>query len=278
MTNDSDILTRVFSVGDLFFYIFLAISIILFVATMYLLVFHYRRKAATTFTIETLDEFSPNSVQPIVYGRAPHLEDIPASKALMALTKEYSGSRALTAIHWKSVLLVMLHLTATCAAIMFSSTIERLDPNTNIFAVFIWFTPLVIIVIARIFLCKYEMVSRFMLRQLQYNIIAALGVIEVAIFLIFFWEGDNSLVNWETAIYLILSGWVIAFFSGRIMRDTEYRTISTGKLLGIRDFIKNASAADIATLSANRPTLFEDIMPFAEQFKIAETWKKKNNR
>ena len=63
-------------------------------------------------------------------------------------------------------------------------------------------------------------------------------------------------------------------FNGRIVKRTDYNLEVTGKLLGLRDFIKTAEMPRLEVLLKDNPGYYFDVFPYAVVFGLADKWAK----
>ena len=84
-------------------------------------------------------------------------------------------------------------------------------------------------------------------------------------------ENDNSLPI--VIVYLISALYtLVAIFNGRIIQMTPYNIEITGKLLGLKEFIKVAEVPRLELLLEENPSYYYDILPYAMVFGLAEKW------
>lgn len=84
-------------------------------------------------------------------------------------------------------------------------------------------------------------------------------------------KNDNSL---PIIVFYIISALysLVAIFNGRIIQMTPYNIEITGKLLGLKEFIKVAEVPRLELLLEENPSYYYDILPYAMVFGLAEKW------
>ena len=74
------------------------------------------------------------------------------------------------------------------------------------------------------------------------------------------------------AVLIILFGLIGIICATLIHKDTDLKIDYTGKLLGLKEFIKTAEEDRIRVLSEENPEYFYDILPYAYVFGLAKIW------
>lgn len=74
------------------------------------------------------------------------------------------------------------------------------------------------------------------------------------------------------AVLIILFGLIGIICATLIHKDTDLKIDYTGKLLGLKEFIKAAEEDRIRVLSEENPEYFYDILPYAYVFGLANIW------
>ena len=67
---------------------------------------------------------------------------------------------------------------------------------------------------------------------------------------------------------------LVCIFHRRIIKRTDYNLEVTGKLLGLKEFIKTAEMPRLKELVAENPCYYYDIFPYAMVFNLADKWAK----
>ena len=67
---------------------------------------------------------------------------------------------------------------------------------------------------------------------------------------------------------------IVCMFNGRITKPTEYNLELTGKLLGLKEFIKTAEMPKLELLLKDNPGYYFDVFPYAMVFGLADKWSK----
>lgn len=72
----------------------------------------------------------------------------------------------------------------------------------------------------------------------------------------------------------ILASFLPAFFADRFSKDSKYRIEVTGKILGLKEFIKTAEQDRLKMLVDENPEYFYNILPYAMVFGLTDKWAK----
>ncbi len=84
--------------------------------------------------------------------------------------------------------------------------------------------------------------------------------------------GPNTIIPFEIMSVIILLSFVVAYYSHRASEDTDYKLQMTGKLIGLREFIKTAEQDRLKMLVDDNPEYFYDILPYAMVFGLTKKW------
>lgn len=68
---------------------------------------------------------------------------------------------------------------------------------------------------------------------------------------------------------------LVAIFNGKLITMTDYGCEITGKLLGLKNFIKTAELPRLKVLMDENPNYYYDILPYAIAFGLGDKWTKK---
>ena len=67
---------------------------------------------------------------------------------------------------------------------------------------------------------------------------------------------------------------IVCLFNGRINQRSDYCVEITGKLLGLKEFIKTAEMPRLKELVAENPAYYYEVFPYAMVFGLADKWSK----
>ena len=87
-------------------------------------------------------------------------------------------------------------------------------------------------------------------------------------------QTDQILPSWVLYGVSILI-YLCFFFSYRMHKMSAYWKEKAGPLMGFKDFIQKAEVDQLEKLSAENPSYFYDVIPYAMVFGLAKTWAKK---
>lgn len=197
------------------------------------------------------------------------------NKSLLSLGKYFSGKRSLTKIHWMSLLMVLLYVICGTVFIPNTSSVYDLDTSLMLYSIFLWALPIAFTICIRIILSNYDMIKGVKWRLTQFAIIIAIGLVDMGIFWAFFFNEHNNNASLEMLLTVIGGGWLLALFSGRIPRDTDYRKEKMSQLLGFREFIEKSELPLLKSQVDENPSLFYDVLPYAMVFGLTKKWQDK---
>jgi len=85
---------------------------------------------------------------------------------------------------------------------------------------------------------------------------------------------DNSLPSLVLLIIAVMYS-LFCVFNHRIIQMTPFNVEITGKLLGLKEFIKLAEVPRLEVLSEENPEYYYDVLPYAMVFGLSDQWAKK---
>lgn len=197
------------------------------------------------------------------------------SKALRALANHFHGKTSLTHTHWPTVIAFILYLIMGVGTFMTSSQVTSFEEAPTLFGIFLWAVPVFLAAVIRMYLSNYDMINKLTSRLAQYIIILLIGVASVAIYRIFMWSPNDTFMPFPVAACVILSGYIIAVFSGRMVRDSDYRKEKMSLLLGFKEFIEKSELPMLQQQVDENPSYFFDVLPYAMVFDLTNKWQKK---
>lgn len=89
-----------------------------------------------------------------------------------------------------------------------------------------------------------------------------------------FAEPQNALITEPYMILLIAANIFAIALADRIQQDTDYRIAITGKLIGLREFIRTAEQDRLQMFVDEHPEYFYNILPYAMVFGLTDKWVK----
>ncbi|MCR4734429.1 MAG: DUF2207 domain-containing protein [Treponema sp.] len=105
-------------------------------------------------------------------------------------------------------------------------------------------------------------------------ILSAIGLTLNFLITMFFFSTECILPK-TFVIFLTLLVSLTILFVPRLLQKTEYATEITGKLMGLREFIKTAEVPRLEVLIKENPNYYFDLLPYAMVFGLANQWAKK---
>lgn len=113
--------------------------------------------------------------------------------------------------------------------------------------------------------------SKDNIKSIIFVILCALGA--WGLYMVFA-DDYSEIVSREIVSVFILASFVPMFFIDRMSKDTSYRIDVTGKILGLKEFIKTAEQDRLKMLVDENPEYFYNILPYAMVFGLTDKWAK----
>lgn len=85
-------------------------------------------------------------------------------------------------------------------------------------------------------------------------------------------EGSEGFVDWILFAIPMVLNTLVALFSYRLTSMTQYNYEVTGKLMGLKEFIKTAELPKLRALCDEDPSYFFNVLPFAMVFDLSSKW------
>lgn len=197
------------------------------------------------------------------------------TKAQLALSRYFKGKRKLSGTHWLSLITAIAFLICGIATFGMSSCVESCDVSMLAYGILLWAFPVFVVALLRIAFSNYDMMTTMTKRLIQYIAILLIGVVGMGIFWIFFFNAPDMTFPLEVCLGMVASGWIVALFSARMLRDTKYRKEMMSRLLGFREFIDKSEMPMLKAQVDENPSYFFDVLPYAMIFGLTKKWQKK---
>ena len=103
----------------------------------------------------------------------------------------------------------------------------------------------------------------------------AVATISILFYWIYSYAGDEEVLipYWASVIILILNK-AVNFLCYRNRQPTQWNLEMTGKLMGLKEFIRTAELPRLKLLMDENPEYFYDILPYAMVFGLSDKWGK----
>lgn len=193
------------------------------------------------------------------------------SEALLALKNKFRGKYKLTKCHYSTLLAFIGAILAGGAAIGNSGSVCFYPDYDMIYAIPFWACPIFTIAFIRAGFSNYDMIKGKTWHFWINAIIIVASVISYGLFKTNHNPYD-SLISEAILSAIIITGWVLTFFSNRIFSDTEYRKQQMALLLGFREFIQKSELPMLQALVDENPSYFYDVLPYAMVFGLSDKW------
>lgn len=192
------------------------------------------------------------------------------TKAQMELRKVFTGEHELMRCHnitWMTILVPILAIIALAQ----TSSIDSWTGDIMFLAILALIPQVMAIFLTAVFVNT----RAFKQRSGRWGTIIILLIAVAAGFLaIGVHEPQSYLVPaWALAVG-IMSGFFPIAFLGKAFRDTDYRIGLTGKLIGLKEFIKTAEKDRLQMLVDEDPEYFYHVLPYAMVFGLSDKWAK----
>ncbi|MGM9713503.1 MAG: DUF2207 family protein [Prevotella sp.] len=190
-------------------------------------------------------------------------------KAQMLLGKHFSGERKLEHTSWWMLLYPLLAVGVTLLLAL-SSPIEHFEPETSGKAIALWLFPYAVAFVMMLAMHGQRYVMKARTRRIIHIIVIGLFLVG-GVFHYVFRDADLFLPPSASVLIYVL-GYASVTLVGRFIRDTPYRAMLMGKLLGLKEFIETAEKDRLETLLESDPQYFYRIMPYALVFGLTDKW------
>lgn len=190
-------------------------------------------------------------------------------KAQMLLGRHFSGERKLEHTSWWILLYPLLAIVATIF-LSLSSPVEYFEPETSGKAIALWLFPYAISFVMMLVMHSQRYVMKARTRLIMHIIVIGLFLVG-GVFHYVFRDTDLFLPPSGSVLIYVL-GYATVMLVGRFVRDTPYRAMLMGKLLGLKEFIETAEKDRLETLLESDPQYFYRIMPYALVFGLTDKW------
>ena len=187
-----------------------------------------------------------------------------------ALNDEFSGDKKLSKIDHGFVTTI-LAMICMILCILFNTRYSIVD--NLIEAILATFTFVIMMV-----LCFSMAASNVFEKNKLATIKKALSMALVLIVVYFIYRQTQSIlsiVSFEFMVIGIVATTLPILFSSRFNVVSDYFKSVAGDLLGFKDFIEKAEVPQLERLSAENPSYYYDVIPYAMVFGLSEMWTKK---
>lgn len=187
-----------------------------------------------------------------------------------ALNNEFSGEKKLSKIDHDFVTTV-LSMICMILCILFNSRYSIVDNLVE--TILATFTFVIMMV-----LCFSMAASNVFEKNKLATVKKVLSLALVLIVIYFIYRQTQSIVSIVSFEFMMI-GIVVTtlpiLFSSRFNVVSDYFKSVAGDLLGFKDFIEKAEVPQLERLSAENPSYYYDVIPYAMVFGLSEMWTKK---
>ena len=187
-----------------------------------------------------------------------------------ALKNEFSGDKKLSKIDHGFVTTI-LSMICMILCILFNSRYSIVDNLVE--TILATFTFVIMMV-----LCFSMAASNVFEKNKLATVKKALSVALVLVVVYFIYRQTQSIVSIVSFEFMMI-GIVVTtlpiLFSSRFNVVSDYFKSVAGDLLGFKDFIEKAEVPQLERLSAENPSYYYDVIPYAMVFGLSEMWTKK---
>lgn len=180
----------------------------------------------------------------------------------------FTGSRKLSEGSLPAIGLMAVVILVVAAALAASSPISA---GGNLLPAFFFGVPALAAAVYRISSSVQDHIRSKGSWVGQAIVLAILGAISMA-GAFFCLKGECILPKVFFAVPVII--WAGICFSGRMVKETDYKIENTGKLLGLKQFIETAELDKLKMLAEENPEYFYNVLPYAMAFGLSDIWAK----
>lgn len=187
-----------------------------------------------------------------------------------ALNNEFSGEKKLSKIDHGFVTTV-LAMICMIVCILFNTRYSIVD---NLIETILATFTFVIMMVMNYSVAASSVFNKNKLGVLKKALSVAL-VLVVVYFIYRQTQSIVSIVSFEFMVIGIVATTLPILFSSRFNVVSDYFKSVAGDLLGFKDFIEKAEVPQLERLSAENPSYYYDVIPYAMVFGLSEMWTKK---
>ena len=205
------------------------------------------------------------------YGKTVNLDKLGVEfgekmkKAKSELKKEFDGDKELYAGEFTAFFAYVVP-SVLSAFFYFNNTASGID---NYLAVF----PPIVNIFCGWCLNKFSKAKLFK----KFAIVKTFVFLAVELFVSYFFVADSCLdpnLNWVLTMFTLLVPIAAIILSPYCVHMTDYNREVTGKLLGLKEFIKLAEVPKLKELIATDASYFFNVLPYAMVFRLTGRWAK----
>ena len=187
-----------------------------------------------------------------------------------ALNNEFSGDKKLSKIDHGFVTTI-LAMICMIVCILFNTRYSIVD---NLIETILATFTFVIMMVMNYSAAASSVFNKNKLGVLKKALSVAL-VLVVVYFIYRQTQSIDSIVSFEFMVIGIVATTLPILFSSRFNVVSDYFKSVAGDLLGFKDFIEKAEVPQLERLSAENPSYYYDVIPYAMVFGLSEMWTKK---
>lgn len=187
-----------------------------------------------------------------------------------ALNNEFSGDKKLSKIDHGFVTTI-LAMICMIVCILFNTRYSIVD---NLIETILATFTFVIMMVMNYSAAASSVFNKNKLGVLKKALSVAL-VLVVVYFIYRQTQSIVSIVSFEFMVIGIVATTLPILFSSRFNVVSDYFKSVAGDLLGFKDFIEKAEVPQLERLSAENPSYYYDVIPYAMVFGLSEMWTKK---
>lgn len=188
--------------------------------------------------------------------------------AKKSLQEKYTGKHQLYKNMSLSRGLLWLSFIFTSLSLGLSSPVSLFD---NIFSIPILIPELVLgfIINSRVYIKYFKKGKKVFLTIILVLLIALLFPFTVGMFYV------NGQLHISVVVILLSLFIIVCLINGLLIQRTDYNLEITGKLLGLKEFIKTAELPRLKEITEENQFYYYDIFPYTMVFGLTEKWSKK---
>lgn len=209
-------------------------------------------------------------------GDTVNMNDLPkefaetVSKTKKHLDKEFEGDKKLFVSSFDGVWYGLLSSVLVAIALINDTPVTYFD---NFLGVLV---PAVALIMA--FIKSKSTFLRFINRK-KFIILTIISAVVSFLAIYMYWEESffaisEYILPWWTSTLLLILNAVVNIFGYRNVVQTDWCVEVTGKLMGLKEFIKTAEMPRLKALVDENPSYFYNVLPYAMVFGLTEKWGK----
>ena len=197
------------------------------------------------------------------------------NRAIEDLGDRFTGEQSLTDTSYRSICYIFAFFLCGTAAINFSCIVSTFNFDLVAYLCVTWVGFCLVASFFRMWRSNYDMIAPFYKKAGEFLVYILTALFAITEFQELVYSEYDMFVPVEVLMGIMIAGWIIVLFSGRVKYDSKYRLEMMSRLLGFREFIEKSELPMLKAQVDENPSFFYDVLPYAMVFGLTDKWAKK---